>query len=116
MVSDDGATGAAGEDVHQLVGRERNRVVDRLRSLSLARLDRPGDDGSSPAELAHSTAQVLADLAADDAGRLRRELPRLPAHGAGDQLAVTADDALAECGERALRGALDTLVALRRRL
>ncbi|GAB3684121.1 hypothetical protein [Angustibacter aerolatus] len=99
------------------LAREATRVADRLRSLSLDRLDRPGERGErSPADRAREVSQRLADLAADAAGRRRRQVPSLPPHAAGDQLAVTAHDVLTDGDDRAVVAALDVLVALRRAL
>jgi hypothetical protein len=96
--------------------RELRRVTDRLRALGPDRLDRAGDDGRSPAASGHQTAQALADLAADAAGRRRRAVPELPSHAVADQVAVTAQDLIAEGDEDAVRAGVDELVALRRSL
>ncbi|PPK97221.1 hypothetical protein CLV92_10436 [Kineococcus xinjiangensis] len=99
------------------VRAELRRVVDRLRSLPLSRLDRPAEGADvSRADVARRTAQALADLAADAEGAPRRPLPRLAVHGVGDQLAVVGADVLAACGPDALGAAEEQLAALRRAL
>ena len=96
---------------------ELRRVVDRLRSMPLSRLDRPAEGAAETrADVAHRTAQALADLAADAEGQPRRPLPRLAVHGTGDQLAVVGADVLAACGPDALRAAEEHLATLRRAL
>lgn len=62
--------------------RELDRVVDRLRSMPLARL-------AVAAPLAWDTCQQIQAAIGDD-----RPVPRLADHAAGDQLAVVAQDAL----------------------
>jgi hypothetical protein len=96
--------------------RELDRVLGRLRALSLDRLQRSDPSGVSPAARAHDCAQRLADLAADAEGRDRRPLPRLAPHGVADQLAVTAHDVLGEGDERTVVTAGELLTALRRAL
>lgn len=96
--------------------RELRRVTDRLRALGPARLARSGDDGRSPAAGGHDVAQALADLAADAAGRARREVPVLPVHAVADQVTVTAHDLLGEGDDEAVRAGVERLVALRRSL
>lgn len=103
------------DDAHERLRTEAGRVADRLRSLGPARLDRPGD-GGSPADLAHTTSQRLADVAAASAGRRPRPVPRLAAHAAGDQVMVLALDVLAEGDAAAVLAAADELTALRRSL
>ena len=91
--------------------------MDRLRSASLSRLDRPAEGHErTRADVAREVAQALADLAADAEGRPRRALPRLAVHGVGDQLAVVGADVLAVCGPGALVAAERHLVELRRAL
>jgi hypothetical protein len=96
--------------------RELGRVATRLRGLSLERLQRPDDQGVTAAGRTHDCAQHLADLAADAAGRRRRPVPKLAAHAAADQLAVTAHDVLAEGNWAAVAAAAAALTALRRAL
>jgi hypothetical protein len=96
------------------LGRDIERVSDRLRGLSDARLAAAAPPYASRAEAARATAQTLADAAAGleaerdavvspevsaDAGRevgapVWRELPELIDLSAGDQLAVTGHDLL----------------------
>jgi hypothetical protein len=104
------------DDPRATLDRELRRVTDRLRALGPARLDRAGDDGRSPATSGHETAQALADLAADAAGRRRLPVPVLPAHAVADQVAVTALDLVAEGDDDAVRAGVEHLVALRRSL
>jgi hypothetical protein len=104
------------DDQRALLDRELGRVVGRLRGLSLERLQRPDDQGVTPASRTHDCAQHLADLAADAAGRDRRPVPALAAHGAADQLTVVARDVLAEGDEAAVATAADALAGLRRGL
>lgn len=104
---------------------EVERVADRLRSLSLARLAAPLPPDASRADAAHGLAQRLADAAADLEGRERIDVPRLGDHVVGDQVAVTGQDLVAAAGvigageERAaavLVDAIDRLRDLRLRL
>lgn len=74
---------------------ELARVVDRLRSMSLARLAAPLPPYDSRADAAHALAQRLADAAAAVAGQPSRPLPRLGDPVVGDQVAVTGHDLLA---------------------
>jgi len=92
-------------------------LVDRVKGMPLTQLRRPADGGDAPrAELVHRTAQVLADLAADAEGRVRREVPALALHGAGDQLAVVGADVLAAADAERLAQAHEAVLALRRAL
>jgi hypothetical protein len=104
------------DDPQAVLDRELGRAVTRLRGLSLERLQRPDDQGVTPARWTHGCAQRLADLAADSAGRPRRPVPVLAAHGVADQLAVTAHDVLAEGDDAAVAAAAAALTALRRAL
>lgn len=76
------------------VEAELARVVDRLRSMSLARLAAPLPPYDSRADAAREIAQRLADAAADLAGDVRRPVPRLGDQVVGDQVAVTGHDLL----------------------
>ncbi|WP_460461353.1 hypothetical protein [Angustibacter peucedani] len=98
------------EDVGADLAREAARVVDRLRSTALDRLD------GELEQRVHETSQALADLAAGAAGRGRRPVPVLASHGVADQLAVCAHDVQVEGDEVARREALALLVTLRRTL
>jgi hypothetical protein len=111
-----GTRADAGVDLRDRLDRELRRVADRLRTLDLGRLERPGPDGRTAAEQAHDVAQALADLAANAVGRGRRGVPVLPAHAVADQLAVTGHDLLAEGDPAAVRAGVDRVVALRRSL
>ena len=71
--------------------RERDRCVDRLRGMTLARLP-------EAAALAHAAARRIVDLTPGAGGR---PLPRLADHAAGDQLAVVASDFLAAAPDAA---------------
>jgi hypothetical protein len=75
------AASAAGE-----LSRERDRVVQRLRSMAL---------DAVPAELVLGTAQRLADLATQAEGGSRRTVPALAPYAAGDQVAVLTGEVLA---------------------
>lgn len=123
-------------DPRAVIARETERVVDRLRQLSVERLAQPATPWHSRFEAAYAVATALADAAQDIEERdgpppVRRTLPRLSAHAAGHLLAVTAADLLwaldgvadeaptwaaghrAAAGEVAQRAA-DALTALRR--
>jgi hypothetical protein len=104
------------DDPRAVLDRELGRAVTRLRGLSLERLQRPDDQGVTPASRTHRCAQRLADLAADAAGRPRRPVPVLAAHGVADQLTVTAHDVLADGDDAAVAAAAAALTALRRAL
>lgn len=97
------------------LARERDRVVERLRSLPEARLTRAGADGRSLLDAARHAARALADLAAEAEGHAHRELPVLHPLATGDLVAVTATDLLTSgaAPEVLARGA-DLLAALRR--
>ena len=102
---------------------ESGRTCDRLRSMSLTRLDAPLADGRSRSRAALDLAQQFADAAALLAGRPVRALPELGSPAAGDVLAVcaldlaeeldrgTGDDSTGVC-----RGAVQDLVSLRQQL
>ena len=128
---------AAWEALLLELGRDIERVADRLRGLSEARLAAAAPPHASRAAAARATAQVLADAAAGlEAGGglpLWRELPVLVDLSAGDQVAVTGHDLLAAAGSAApddpvwarhgrrtahdvLADAADDLAALRRLL
>ncbi len=103
-------------DLRDQVRAETARLVDRLTTLGPARLARAGPTGATPADRAHDLAQRLADLAAAATARTPRDVPRLGDHAAGDQVAVLAQDVLAEGDDTALAAALAGLTALRRSL
>jgi hypothetical protein len=104
------------DDPRAVLDRELERVATRLRGLALERLQRPDDQGVTPASRTHDCAQHLANLAADAAGQPRRPVPVLAAHGAADQLTVVAHDMLAEGDEPSFAAAAEALTALRRAL
>jgi hypothetical protein len=104
------------DEPRAVLDRELGRVVTRLRGLSLERLQRPDEEGTTPASRTHDCSQHLADLAADAAGRARRPVPVLAAHGVADQLTVVAHDVLAEGDDAAVAAAAAALTALRRAL
>ncbi len=75
--------------------RELRRVVGRLSGLTPERAERPGPDGTSPADRVRAE---LAALAADAAERRRDDhldVPLLRPHALGDQLTVLVTEALA---------------------
>jgi hypothetical protein len=88
-------------------GRDVERVSDRLRGLSEARLAAAVPPHASRAEAARATAQTLADAAAgleagsDPVAPPWRTLPELIDLAAGDQLAVTGHDVLAAAQQAA---------------
>ena len=121
------------------LARDVDRVSDRLRGLSQARLAAAAPPHSSRAAAARATAQTLADASAGlEAGRdpaepLWRTLPELDDLAVGDQVAVTGhdlvtaaqgtapdDDVWARHGRRTARellgAAADALAELRRLL
>lgn len=82
------------------LGRDIDRMSDRLRGLSEARLAAAAPPHASRAAAARATAQTLADAAAglearaDPMAPTWRTLPELGDLAAGDQLAVTGHDLL----------------------
>jgi hypothetical protein len=72
--------------------RELERVADRLRTLSQARLAAAVPGAESRAAAARAVAQRLADAAARLAQEPARTLPALSDLAAGDQLAVCGHD------------------------
>lgn len=94
------APGTPSPDVRASLSRELDRVVERLRHLSLDRLAQPAPPWPSRLAAAYETAQLLAGAAQDIEERddlsapCRRELPELAPHGSADQLAVTGHDLL----------------------
>ena len=77
------------------VQTEVTRVVDRLRSMPLARLAAPWQDYPSMAAGARALAQRWADRAALLGDWPVREVPDVGDAAVGDQVAVTAADLLA---------------------
>ena len=85
------ADGAAVEDA----GRELHRVVDRLRTMPLAKLAAPWADFPSLASGGRALAQEVADRGADVAGIHRHVVPDVGDAAVGDQVAVTGRDCIA---------------------
>jgi hypothetical protein len=89
------------------LGRDIERVSDRLRGLSEARLAAAAPQHASRAAAARATAQTLADAAAgleagaDPLSPTWRTLPELSDLAGGDQLAVTGHDLLAAAHQAA---------------
>jgi hypothetical protein len=87
--------------LRQALGRDVDRVADRLRNLSQARLSAAAPPHASRAAAARAAAQLLADASAgleareDSSGPTWRTLPDLGDFAVGDQLAVTGHDLLA---------------------
>jgi CBS domain-containing protein len=80
---------------------EAARLVERVRTLPLARLaraDEPG--GATRADVVRALAQRLADVAAALEGRPARVIPVLSDEYAADQVAVTAGDLVAAVASR----------------
>ncbi len=102
------------DDLRAALTVEVDRIADRLRGLSQARLAEPVPGHASRADAARSTAQALADAAARieaglvaggdgaaDTGQVapvRHILPALTDFAAGDQVAVTGHDVIAALG------------------
>ena len=74
---------------------ELDRVVERLRTMPLARLAAGWPPHASRAVAAHAIAQRLADLGADAGGWPRRVVLDAGDAAVGDQVAVTGRDLLA---------------------
>ena len=90
--------------------RELNRVVDRLRGMTIARLP-------ASADLAYATAQRLLSMTIAAGDNLPAEPPRLGDHAAGDQLAVIAHDFMAlQPSDEEVAAATELLTELRRSL
>ena len=90
--------------------RELNRVVDRLRGMTMTRLP-------ASADLAYATAQRLLSMTIAAGDNLPAEPPRLGDHAAGDQLAVIAHDFMAlQPSDEEVAAATELLTELRRSL
>jgi hypothetical protein len=85
-------SGASAQVDPERLGREVERLADRLRTLSDVRLARALPPYASRADAARAVVQLLADGAAGLEGRPVREVPRLPDLAVGDQVAVTGTD------------------------
>jgi hypothetical protein len=94
----------AWDDLRQELARDVDRVSDRLRGLSQARLAAAAPPHSSRAQAARATAQALTDAStgfearADPAAPAWRTLPELGDFAAGDLVAVTGHDLVAAAG------------------
>jgi hypothetical protein len=92
---------AAWDELRGELARDVDRVADRLRGLSQARLAADASPHASRAEAARAAAQALADASAgleaglDSDPPTWRELPRLDDFAIGDQVAVTGHDLVA---------------------
>ncbi len=75
------------------LARELQRVAERLRSMSEARLARACPPYGSAADAGRWVAQHLADAAAELEGLPRRAVPVLSPLAVGDQVALTGSDA-----------------------
>jgi len=129
----------AWDELRGELARDVDRVADRLRGLSQARLAADACPHASRAEAARAAAQALADASAgleagpDPDPPTWRGLPRLDDFAIGDQVAVTGHDLVAAAassapGDRAwtrdgrrtahevLAAAVAALVALRHAL
>jgi hypothetical protein len=95
------------------VGREADRVADRLRVLGPRWAARRHAPDAEAVALVRRALQSLADLAADAEGAARRPVPELALRALADQVVVLAHDAA--CAGAA-SGACDVLVELRRSL
>lgn len=90
-------TSAPSGDLRERLVTEVTRVSDRLRSMSLSRLEAPLPPHTSRVAAAHSVARTLTLLAQGVEERERdypsyRELPEADALTAADQLAVCGHD------------------------
>jgi uncharacterized protein YceH (UPF0502 family) len=86
-----GEVGSTGE-----LSRERDRVVRRLRSMSLDAI---------PLDRVLAVGQALADLAARASGSQVRVVPRLAPHAAADQIAVLVGEVEAAAAASTASGA-----------
>jgi hypothetical protein len=110
---DDGGRGP-GPDLD--LGREAERVADRLRVLGprWAARDHAGDVEAVAA--VRAVLQQLADLAAGVTGQSRRAVPELALHALGDQVLVLAGEVGAAGDRTASTAAATALAGLRRAL
>jgi hypothetical protein len=96
---------AAGADVVARLEVELRRVVQRLSTLAIARLEQPCPPWGSLAGAARGAAQALADAAQDveeataERPPVRRTLPDLSAGSAAAQVAVTGADLVAAAAD-----------------
>lgn len=80
------------------------RVAERLRTLSLARLQAPVPGWPSRAVAARAVAQRCADVTAAIEGRAARPLPVLSDLAVGDQVSVCAGDLVRAVGSDEIVG------------
>jgi hypothetical protein len=97
------------------VARAVERLVDRLRTLGLARLERPGPSGVSVAGLTHRTCVAWAGIVH---GSHVPTVPELAPMAAGDQLAVIGRELVTawrrgELTDAQKRQVMEDLVVLR---
>jgi len=108
------------ESLGERLTREVDRVADRLRTLSAARLREPVAGYASRADAGRAAAQALADACAELEATVRRRLPELADFAVGDQVAVTGADLVAAVRTAAVTqpvsDALEELVRVRRLL
>ena len=90
-----GGTGSGEPDAVEALSADLERVADRLRTLSEARLRAPVPGWGSRAEAARALAQRCADAAAGVAGEPSRTVPTLSDLAVGDQVAVCGHDLVA---------------------
>jgi hypothetical protein len=94
------------------LARDVDRVADRLRGLSQARLSAATPPHGSRAEAARATAQLLADASAgfeasgDPGAPAWRQLPALGDFAVGEQVAVTGHDLVAAAHRAAAQDAV----------
>lgn len=89
--------GAASSDIDALATR-LGRVAERLRTLSLARLQAPVPGWPSRAVAARALAQHCADVTAAVEGPAAHLVPELSDLAVGDQVAVCAGDLVRALG------------------
>jgi hypothetical protein len=104
-------------DLGAELAREAQRVAERLRTLSQARLEQPVDGCPSRADAGRAAAQEMADVAAlleaaaIGVQPVRRAVPDIGVFGVGDQVAVTGHDLSVAWGQRASPAHRDRVVA-----
>ncbi len=95
---------------------EAERVADRLRVVGPRMAARGSVAADAVLSDVRQVLQVLADLAADGAGRPQRVVPTLAPHALGDQLLVLAQDAAVEATADGIARAVLTLRDLKSRI
>ena len=96
-------SGTATSEIDALA-TQLGRVAERLRTLSLARLQAPVPGWPSRAVAARNLAQHCADVTAAIDGRAARPVPELPDLAVGDQVSVCAGDLVRALGARQIDG------------